>query len=161
MSLCKVCVSFKPKPFHFHIQQHTTCYLMQRSLHTNLPHPSHPCVSINYIHLSACQFPSTSDLDGVFKFSATDRRLDLLFVSRYPSSQRNRAAIKLRNSWLTLSQNPPQEQEIHLSWQSSDGTTACIKSARSDSRTQGNDKNGNTISPRFYAWTACRPGMFL
>lgn len=125
-------------------------------------YPSISSTPINYIHLSACQSSSTLKLHCVFRFSCTDCRLDLLLVWCYPSSQRNRAAIKHRGvSWLTLSQNPPQEQEIHLSWQSSDGTTACIKSACSDSRAQGDDKNGNTISPWFYAWTACRPGTFL
>lgn len=120
--------------------------------------PSRPCTSANCTHSSACQLHSTLKLHCAFRFSSTDCRL----VWCYPSSQRNWAAIKHRSvSWLTLSQDPPQEQEIHLSWQSSDGTTACIKSARSDSHAQGGDKNGNTVSPWFSAWTACRPGMFL
>ena len=120
--------------------------------------PSRPCTSTNCTHSSACQLHSTLKLHCAFRFSSTGCRL----VWCYPSSQRNRAAIKHRSvSWLTLSQDPPQEQEIHLSWQSSDGTTACIKSARSDSHAQGDDKNGNTVSPWFSAWTACRPGMFL
>lgn len=124
-----------------HFIQHTTIYLPS-CISTR---PSYPHTFINCTHLSVFLF-------CVFGFSCAGCRLE-------SSSQRNWAAIKHRGvSQLTLSQDPskfifpdnPVTARLHASSQRA-LTAACRETI----------KNGNTTSPWFYAWTACRPGMFF